>query len=359
MVRETTIRTTVLIGAGGSCFANLPTVHSFFERVDWPPSAGLKAACQEIARRIAILEKTNDNANWPHFDAEKIFGYLELMEKVARFNARDMGLHIPNSQPVPEDEIMSMLKREIVRIYGARIEPSVLSDAPHRSLMPMLDKIHPATESIQIFTTNYDPVLEQVFEESDIASMPTGRKVRVCTGFSSARIRRWQPALFSEAPTDGERLVQLVKLHGSATWKMDASGLIDTSWGMPTGYDCLLYFGYKSIPEVEPFITLHTLLKAALMRCQAVVAIGFRFGDPYIRELFDFALRANSSLRVIYSLTGPPDANSPLAGLMRDFPGRVVLLADALGGAIKFGDPNFSETLRKTLTNSSQSGAVA
>jgi hypothetical protein len=128
---------------------------------------------------------------------------------------------------------------------------------------------------------------------------------------------------------------------------------------MPTAHDCLLYFGYKSVPQEEPFITLHTILKAALLRCEAVIVIGFRFGDPYIRELFDFALRANPTLRVICSLTRLPEPNSALAALMEQFAGRVQVLADSAGRPIRFGDPTFAEVLEATLRNARQSDAVA
>jgi hypothetical protein len=58
MVQGGSIRTAALVGAGGSCFADIPSVMSFFERVRWPESDGLHAACQELARRISIFEKS-------------------------------------------------------------------------------------------------------------------------------------------------------------------------------------------------------------------------------------------------------------------------------------------------------------
>ena len=129
--------------------------------------------------------------------------------------------------------------------------------------------------------------------------------------------------------------------------------------GMPTEHDCLLYFGYKSVPEKEPFVTLHRLLKMALLRCDAVIAIGFRFVDPYIRELFDFALRANRRLRIICALTRTPESSSPLAVMMNDFPDRVLLLADSEGNAIRFGHPDFEEMLERTLKNTRQAEVAA
>src|ERR1700691_869321 len=86
-------------------------------------------------------------------------------------------------------------------------------------------------------------------------SLASGRKSRLRTGFSAGRPGRWRPDLLSDQPTTGERLINLVKLHGSATWKLDAARQpIETGWSMPTDHDCLLCFGYKSVPEQNPFV---------------------------------------------------------------------------------------------------------
>jgi hypothetical protein len=352
MLPDSLIRTAVFAGAGASRFAEMPTVDSFFERVEWPPSQGLSAACQELARRISIFEGTQENLAWPEFDAEKLFGWLELLEKTGKLYDSRMGIHIPNlSQAVPVGPVTSHLRSEIVRIYGSHIEPDVLSRAPHRSLIEVVDRLTPTNAPLYFFTTNYDPIIEQILEGEHAVSLTTGRRLRACTGFTAGRPGRWQPELLKTQPATGERLVNIVKLHGSATWKRDASGPIETGWGMPTPHDCLLYFGYKSVPEQEPFITFHTLLKTVLLQCEAVIVIGFRFADPYIRELFDFALRANLNLHVICSLTRSPDAESPLAAMMDGFPGRVLLLVDPEGNAIPFGHVGFEEMLEQTLTN--------
>ena len=358
MVQGQSIRAAALIGAGGSCFAGIPTVMSFFERVIWPESQGHQAACQELARRISISEKSEESLAWPKFDAEKLFGWLEILERTAQVHDPRMGIHIPNPPiPIPVAEVIAHIRQEIVRIYGVPLQADILSKAPHRALIEVLDKAHPADEPLGVFTTNYDPILEQLFEEW--SALPSGRTLHACDGFSKGRPGRWKPDLFLARPARGERLIQLMKLHGSATWKMDATGPIETGWGMPTPHDCLLYFGYKSVPEAEPFITLHTRLKAALVECDAIVVVGFRLADPYIRELFDFALRANARLRVICCLTRQPDSNSPISVMMMQFPGRIQVLADQAGNCIPFGHADFPAVLEETLIGRRHADAVA
>src|SRR5260370_6749316 len=84
MVPENAIPIAVLAGAGASCFAELPTVLSFFKRVEWPEAQALDATCQELARRISIFEGTRENQAWPEFDAEKLFGWLECKGGIAQ-----------------------------------------------------------------------------------------------------------------------------------------------------------------------------------------------------------------------------------------------------------------------------------
>lgn len=67
---------------------------------------------------------------------------------------------------------------------------------------------------------------------------------------------------------------------------------------MPTDYDCLLYLGYKGVPEWEYmssnlFWKLHEELIIALNTYELFIVIGFSFGDAFIRNLFSIALRAN------------------------------------------------------------------
>jgi hypothetical protein len=174
---------------------------------------------------------------------------------------------------------------------------------------------------------------------------------QLCTGFDPALDNRWQPHLFTEPGSESTRRINVLKLHGSATWKRDGDGNpVDTRWPMPTEHDCLLFFGYKSVPESEPFAHIHNLLKEALLRCDVAIVVGFRFGDPYIRELFDFGLRANQNLRMICCARKQPDGSSHLANILQTFKGRAVLLQTKPGELVSFGDPRFETALESHLT---------
>ena len=177
----------------------------------------------------------------------------------------------------------------------------------------------------------------------------------MCTGFARGNPGRWKPELFDAKPTQGTRQINLFKLHGSVTWKWESTdaGLepVEMNWRQPTGEtDCLLYFGYKSVPEADPFRTLHNRFKDSLVKSSVVFVIGFQFADPYIRETFDFALRANPQLRIVCCLKHMPTPNMPLANLMHAFPGRVQILAEDKNVPIAFGQDRLPEALRTSLS---------
>lgn len=347
----------VLLGAGASAFANYPTVDSFF-RTAWPKGGLLSEACLELARSISILERTTDHSNWPSYNAEKVFAYLEVLDKAQKIQtAGNWGesVSISNRRDLTKtaNELMSELKIEIARVYGWKVSPSTLTSAPHNDLFRLLGYYLPDGEPLHVFTTNYDGLLEDLFSHWNNGNSPLGRAFRICTGFSQDQPGRWSPDLLEEKPNqgDGARLIKLAKLHGSISWKKDTDGsTIDTKWRGGTPHDVLLYFGYKSVPEDEPFFALHRLLKLVLLEYDVLLAIGFRFADPYIYELHDIALCANKGLQVIYCLDRSPELESPLSRLTKDFPERIHMLTDSSGVPIPFGNAAFKESLEGILS---------
>lgn len=346
------------LGAGASTVAQLPTVNQFFSNVHWPAgrqAQGFELVSRDLARKISVTEDSKEHLSWPTYDAEKLLGHLELLataERIVTVDQVPMG-GATNLLKLPVDDLLQFLKKEIVRIYDARkFIPSHNSQPPHQALFSVLDRSTPQNEPLQIFTTNYDTLVEGFMRSPVFTNDAFKDSPRLCSGFTDGRPGFWKSDLFKELPRPSERLIQFIKLHGSVTWKWDpASGLpVDTGWGGATGdSDCLLHLGYKSFPEREPFRTLHHLLKTVILQPATVVAVGFRFGDPYILETFDFALRANSGLKIVCCLTKTPPNGTPLDRLLKDFPGQVELLLGTGGKPVPFGDSNFKSALETVL----------
>lgn len=355
MQPPSSVRAAVLFGAGASRFANFPAVDYFFEQA-LPRGGAIDELCSQLARKISIHEGNQQELKWPAFNAEKLFGWLEVLDKAQAIQGTDgntRAVIVSNNRGLEmrADELISSLRGEIVKAYARDLDPQTLKSAPHNDLFKILDTVIPDTDSLHIFTTNYDGVLEQLFQFWRDGNSPIFKQFRIVTGFSSDRPGRWQAELFDEKPIPGVRLIKLAKLHGSVTWKKDANGRpVETGWSMPTPHDTLLYFGYKSVPDEEPFVTLHRLLKTTLLKYDFLIAIGFRFGDPYIYELFDIALRANPKLRVICCLTRSPEPDSAVGRMTAQFPNRIRLLFGSDGNPVPFGQPAFEQSLNLLLT---------
>jgi hypothetical protein len=346
----------LFLGAGASKLCGLPTVEQFFAQVQVPPNSGFRAAYEELARRIAVEEGTAQDMKWPKYDAEKLFGNLEQWVNTSGIAAGHPTVKLRRGNiEIPAAELLTHLKSEIVRIYGH--PPASGSSKQHyKDLFSLLLEKKTSSNPIWVITTNYDSVLEGLLRSDSFLSrtFSNAGALELRTGFGLGTPARWWPEMFSAPPRKGFCPVNVIKLHGSATWKWrDEGGVrepVDTGWGEPSGdYDCLVYFGYKSIPEIDPFKTLHERLKDILLEDAVVVSIGFRFADPYIRETFDLALRANSALRVICSLTSQPPPGSPLSELMKRFTDQVSLLVGEDGTPLPFGHGDFCKELEKKL----------
>ena len=299
---------TLFLGAGASVCESFPTVMDFFERVEFPAGAdarGFQTACQELARRIAVAERTHENTQWPRFDAEKLWGNLELLVNSNKLTSVQFGLPVthtslsPQNAAIAPEDLLVFLKNQIMRIYGRSVSiPS--QPCPHRDLFALLHEITPTDEPICVYTTNYDTIVEDFFQSPSFSEETFHSPARVCTGFGQGNPGRWNPELFDAKPAAGTRQVNLFKLHGSVTWKWESSGSVfvpvETNWRQATGdTDCLLYFGYKSVPETEPFRSCTIVSKAVFVgrpTCSRWVPV---CGPLYTR---DVRLRSSSESKV-------------------------------------------------------------
>lgn len=130
---------------------------------------------------------------------------------------------------------------------------------------------------LEIFTTNYDRVLERVISLAEI-KVPTGRE-------ADGVVMRLNTALWDNPgePLD-DGYGRLTKLHGSVDWKRE-NGEIICGTTDATGDIPILYPGFKGDPEEEPFSKFHEHLRAVVGKARAPIFIGFAFRDEYINGI--------------------------------------------------------------------------
>jgi hypothetical protein len=157
---------------------------------------------------------------------------------------------------------------------------------------------------IELFTVNYDPLLEQGLEAIGVPYFD---------GFVGSIRARFHPELVEAVPpTSDEALpagfVRLWKLHGSITWAIEtsATGRGVVRLGCPaTGHDRVAAI-YPSDEKYDasrrvPFVVLMDRFRRALLEPETLTIIsGYSFGDQHLNEIvFDAARRRPRSETVV------------------------------------------------------------
>lgn len=289
----------VFVGAGGSTAVDpeqYPTTKVFFERLPHEikknalfshihtflqsKKKGGEIDIEDILEALGELQETSKKIGDPNSIVGKAMqGQLGPINGYQEFNT------CQNSMAVwGENEIAPLKDRineQVYAFYGTRPDPTKLS--VWRRLLKGLKEIDPA---IEIFTTNYDFVLEDATMQAELP-MEYGAVhdlLEACVDYTL-----WNPSSRSSLNDRG----LLTKLHGSVNWQY-FDGKILRGAPYPTGNHqnhCILYPGYKGVPTEEPFRTFHEHLRRVVRgqygSLTAAIFIGFAFRDDYINSILD------------------------------------------------------------------------
>ena len=195
--------------------------------------------------------------------------------------------------------LKNKINEQVYRFYAATPDPEKLSDWIR--LLQGLEKIDTALE---IFTTNYDRVLENVIGVAGI-DVETGRK------FNGIQTRL--DTVPWDTPSNRGRLT---KLHGSVDWQHSNEGInISEVFTGNHQNHCILYPGYKGEPTEEPFITFHRHLREVVNEeyatLSAAIFIGFAFRDYYINTILSDLPPATPTCFITKSDEKPADDERP------------------------------------------------
>lgn len=143
--------------------------------------------------------------------------------------------------------------------------------------------------SVEIFTPNYDLLVEEAFERARVAYFD---------GFAGAHEPFFDPASIS---TDGlpARWARLWKLHGSLGWRISADRVIRTGDRNATE---LIYPDHLKYDQVtrQPYSALFERLRRFLTTPDTLlICSGFSFLDSHICAVLDEALAANAHTAVL------------------------------------------------------------
>ncbi|MBX9676697.1 MAG: SIR2 family protein [Methylotenera sp.] len=192
------------------------------------------------------------------------------------------------------NSLQSLINEQVYDYYSAPPSPEELNF----SWVPLLKKILLLDfEKIDIFTTNYDLVIEYALNTTNSKKISMGLK----DGLNpSINLNEWRDE-------DKKNTGMLTKLHGSVDWKLGKGGTESDPIirrGHPE-FDgdhskrLILYPGFKGVPSKEPFVVFHNYFRQQLKKCSHILFIGFAFRDDFINELILSELPSNCKVAVI------------------------------------------------------------
>lgn len=199
--------------------------------------------------------------------------------------------------------------REAIAIAVTPDPSAVPTTLPHHALARWISRVS-RTNPVEIFTTNYDTLLEQALEQE---------LVPVFDGFVGSRQPFFAPgSLLHENSAPGSDWCRLWKIHGSVNWHWSTSTsgerrIVRTHESTDGELILPSYEKYEQSRK-QPYVAmLDRLARFLTVREDAVlICLGYSFGDQHINEILFDALGVRDRVHVFAVQYADPAADSDL-----------------------------------------------
>lgn len=300
----------ILLGAGAPMSIRV---------ADAPLVPGLEALTAFVLSDVSSDYRPSVEALIGHLD-ESDRGNLEAILNYVRALAS-----LPGVTPIRGIEKLTLEKLDaaICRVVRERVNVDLpQSDNPYLSLALWIRAVRRLSPT-QVFTTNYDLLMEQALERQRVAYFD---------GFMGSH----EPVFDLQAIEEDDlpaRWTLLWKLHGSINWTQDESGnVIRRAAQADDTASALVYPSHLKYDQSRrlPYLAMMDRLKAFLRKPGAIlVSCGFSYRDQHINEVIDQSLRANPTASVHATLYGSLDDYPEATTLASGLPNLALLAQDA------------------------------
>lgn len=286
-----------LLGAGASAAVRatdgeslIPAVMELTSRC----ATAVEAIDDQAATAWELISQSLDSGRR---NIEEILSAVRRMESAITGDDRLVGLSREQLKST-ESVIQKTIARE-VKPAQARF-PDAL---PHLAMGRWIRRIDRSCP-IEIFTTNYDTLIERALEQE---------WVPIFDGFVGARRPFFSGASLAREPmAPGRRWTRLWKIHGSITWSIIDKGspLQRIVRGEEEEQGELILPSLMKYDESrkQPYLAILDRLRRVLTDYEDAILItaGYSFGDEHINEVLFEALDANPRLHVFALCHGDP-----------------------------------------------------
>jgi hypothetical protein len=291
-------RVGLLIGAGASIAAKLPGLDQLTGRVGTRLAGTVKADYEKI------LLKLGSAAN-----IETVLDRVRLVRELLAADPAGSYEGISLSQAKNLDIAICQ------GIYHEVRDIPLSEMASHHSLASWIRHVR-RNEPAEIFTTNYDLLLEYAFEAVGLPYFDGF--VGVVAPFFVPQCVEAEDSTQTEDDLPPTSWTRLWKLHGSVGWQMKPDvatgkvtmirlGLVDPE----PGTELVIYPSREKLSESRrlPFVALMDRLRRFLSSGESLLlVVGYSFGDEHINTLLTQALRGNTRAAVnvfVFGSVGP------------------------------------------------------
>lgn len=284
----------LFLGAGASAFASQPTTREIMKLVKDHVQKNEDYPYRDDVIQNYIMRVVNDDA---YGDVEELYDGIDQTInfntnrncKPIIANMEDHRYRINHARITTEMIALRSIIRKILRASFA------INSDTNKSIKSVYDMIwslikDTRTKEFQVFTTNYDLVMETYAEEAGF---------EVINGFKPYRYRSGVWTNTWDQNTDYPPLY-LVKMHGSIYWYRDVDGkIVETGSVAEVDADSDIMIaptlGAKDYNK-EPFSSLIDRFKMAIREVDVLLVIGFSYRDDMIVEIIRDRLKNGMAL---------------------------------------------------------------
>lgn len=293
-----------LIGAGGSAAVRdttggvlVPAVAELTERC----KTAVGGLGDQFAEVYASLENTVDGDNPPN--VEDVLSVVR--GKISAMSPEDVlaGTDRPTLEKVEET------LRHVIATAARPTEDRIPDELPHHALGRWIGRI-PRAFPVEIFTTNYDTLLERGLEDN---------RVPTFDGFIGSRKPFFSAgSLTREDAAPGRDWARIWKIHGSINWSRqvarDGSVRVVRGDEADSGELILPSFHKYDESRKQPYVAMLDRLGRFLTTREDTVlfTVGYSFGDQHINEILLEALDFQQRVHVVALQFADPEPDSEL-----------------------------------------------
>ncbi|MEQ9408437.1 MAG: SIR2 family protein [Fuerstiella sp.] len=274
--------------------------------------------CSECQPLLATIDEHFETDGKTDPTVEDMLSHIRSLRTVAG-NGEVRGLSGSNLDTMDE-RICGIIHRVVDK-------PLPTLETPYHRVSSWVDAIR-RENPIEVFTTNYDLLMEQAFEE---------HRVPYFDGFAGVRMPFFDLRSMEEDMLP-PRWARLWKLHGSINWYQEpGKGVYRAATQPADGVTRVIHPSHLKYEESRrmPYLAMLDRLRAFLKQPTATLVIcGYSFGDEHLNEVLVQGLQCTQTTVAFALLFGGLEDYSQAAQLAR---GRSNLTLLARNGAVVSG----------------------